>query len=155
MTNLNVYGGTAGVCYTVSATQAGTLAELFNGGNDTVDISDLGSVANILGPVQIDNVGYNTGTNLKVDASADTTDHTMNLSGGTDYSTLTGLAPADIYYNNLSLNSLTINTGPSGTQALTVDFTNGNPVPIPWLSHVPGLSFNGGADSSSSAEATS
>ena len=146
---LNIWGGFAGVKYTVSATQMGTSTTLFNGGNDDVDITDWGSVTAILGSILVNNVGHGTGTDLTVDGSADTTDHHMLLTGGPDYSTLAGLTPdsAYVYYENDSLNSLTIFTGPAGNQDLTIDFTNGNPIPTPWLTNVPGLSFNAGADS--------
>ena len=55
-------------------------------------------MADILGSVFIDNTGYNTATDLKIDASADTTDHEMLLQGGTDFSSLSGLAVPGLYF---------------------------------------------------------
>ena len=104
-------------------------------------IGFFGSLADILGPVSIDNeFGF---TDLTVDASADDVSHTINLSSTVPTTTLTGLAPADITYTTLDLSSLTINTGDFGTQVMNIDMSGGNPIPY---TDSPGLTWNASPD---------
>ena len=111
-------------------------------GADTALISDDGSVAGIEGTVSVTNaLGH---TALTVDASADSGSHNAFLSGGVTQSTLQNLAPASIFYNTAQLSSLTVDTGPSGSQTLQVNFDQYNPIPT---FSSPGLFFNAGASS--------
>jgi hypothetical protein len=173
ITRLNVDGGTnggAGITYTVNGTTAsdsttgttincgpnndtvnvlatGSGAPLFihgDGGRDAVNITNAGSVLGILGNVTIDNTPVNAFTDIRVDASADTGDHNSTLSGF-DNSTLTGLAPANIFYRTIDIATLTILTNHSGNQVLNVDFSSGNPIPNGAGTSL-GLILNAGAD---------
>jgi hypothetical protein len=111
--------------------------------SDPVDLSDSGVVSGIAGPVSVDS---STGTMaLMIDASSDPSSHDMTLEGGAT-GTVSGLSPGDVTYTTSDLSSLTIATGPAGHQVLTVDFTEGNPLP---RSGPPGLQFNAGADATS------
>jgi hypothetical protein len=106
----------------------------------TVNIGNLGSVAAILGAITIGNTV--SWTSINVDASADTTDHSITLSGF-DPTTIVGLAPATITYTTSEANVVTLDTGPAGNQVLNVDFSSGNPIPA---FSATGLVFNAGAD---------
>jgi hypothetical protein len=155
LTGSDVSGNFSYSVFDVLATPTGQTTTILPGSgpftvDDTVDVGDAGSVSDILGPVTVGKSGTPSVSDLIVDDSSDTASHTMTLAGGANSSTLIGLAPATITYANGALNSLTVDTGPAGEQTLIVDFSAGNPVPIPSLStYVPGLSFNGGANSSS------
>ncbi len=126
----------------VEATSAGSQLNIHGqAGQDAVIISFFGSVADILGPVFVDNeFGF---TDLTVDSSADLISHTFTLSSTALTSTLTGLAPADITYTTLDLSSLTINTSDFGTQVMNIDMSGGNPIPYV---DTPGLTWNASPD---------
>ena len=110
-------------------------------GQDSVLISDFGSVADILGTVTVDNsFGF---TDVTADASGDSVSHDFTLSSTGLQSTLTGLAPADIIYTTGDVSSLTINTSAFGSQVMNIDMSGGNPIPFVGT---PGLTFNAGAD---------
>jgi hypothetical protein len=143
VTALNIYGGTAGICWNVSATQLGTVTDLYTNGDDQVFVTNDGLVADILGDLYITNTGWKTLTDLIIDDSNDLNAVLGTLTGGNPTSTFTGFTPASatISYNTASLNSLTIDGG--AFSELAVDFAAYNPVPIPQLDDVPGLSFNG------------
>ena len=129
----------------VEATAAGSQLNIHGqAGQDTVTIGFFGSLADILGPVSVDNdSGF---TDLTVDASADLVSHDFTLSSMAPTSTLTGLAPVDITYTTLDLSSLTINTSDFGSQVMNIDMSGGNPIPY---TDTPGLTWNAGADSTS------
>lgn len=131
----------------VRRTTAGSRLDIHGeDGQDTVDITDLGSTSDIQGAVLVDNVfGF---TDLTIDASADLVDHDVTLTGGSP-STLTSMSPAPITYVTDDLSSLTLDTGPFGTQHLTVDFNAGNPIPTQGFG---GLTFNAGADATSAPD---
>ena len=150
--SIDYYGGTAGTDYSVEDTQFGTGLYLYNNGDDLVYVSDFGSLEGIQGAVYVENDGFFDFTDLVVDASFDDLDHLLTLSGSADgVSTLTDFDDqfAPISYLTYTMNSVTIDTSDYGYQVLAVDFAGGNPIPIPFLTDVPGLSFNGGADSTS------
>ena len=167
--SLTVFGGSGGNTFTVDGTLANpavvpTVTDLSTGtgddttfveataansqlnihgqaGLDTVTVGFFGSLANILGPVSVDNeFGF---TDLTVDASADAVSHTFTLSSTGSTSTLTGLAPADITYTTVDLGSLTINTSDFGTQVMNIDMSGGNPIPYV---DTPGLTWNASPD---------
>ena len=97
---------------------------------------------------------------LTIDLSTDGLSHNFVLSSSGMTSTLhdtLGNLPQDITYITTSLSSLTIDTSSAGNEVLNVDFSGGNPIPIPTVSptvafpDVPstpaaGLIFNAGAD---------
>ncbi len=170
--SLTVYGGSGGNTFTVDGTlnNPGFIpapTDLFTGtgddttfveatyvngplniygesGQDAVYIGFFGSLADIMGPVFVDNeFGF---TDLTADASADLVSHDFTLSSTAPTSTLTGLAPADITYITLDLSSLTINTSDFGSQVMNIDMSGGNPIPYV---DTPGLTWNAGADSTS------
>src|SRR5262249_58732013 len=70
-------------------------------GSDTVTVGN-GTLAGIRGPVYVTNPPSYTA--LTIDDSADTTARIATVSGGA----ITGLAPADIYYQQHDLSSLTV-----------------------------------------------
>jgi large repetitive protein len=102
-------------------------------GNNAGDT--LGDLAGILGAVDITGA---TLLPLTVDDFNDTGDHnaTLDVNSGTGQGELIDLAPAAISYDLGSLSGTTLNTG-TGTNLLTVDFANGNPLP-----GIPGLTYN-------------
>ncbi len=167
--SLMVFGGSGGNTFTVDGTLNNpgvipAITDLFTGtgddttfveatnangplnihgqaGQDAVLIGLFGSLADILGPVSIDNdLGS---TDLTVDASADDVSHNFTLSSTVPTTTLTGLAPADITYTTLELSSLTINTSDFGTQVMNIDMSGGNPIPY---MDSPGLTWNASPD---------
>ena len=115
-------------------------------GSDTVDLGKAGDMSGILDPITIDNVDGLTA--LTLDASAATASHTFTLTGGMTQSTFTNLSPGAITYTTSEISPLTIDTGPSGTQVMNIDFSNGNPIPS---GTVPGLVFNAGANATSAS----
>jgi hypothetical protein len=82
-------------------------------GNDTVNVGNAGSVQGILGMLTIQNPGGFTATH--VDDSADTTARGVTLntfvSGGANWGTITGLAPAAINYKYADTSSVSVTTG--------------------------------------------
>jgi uncharacterized repeat protein (TIGR01451 family) len=161
LANLTLNGGTGGNTYTVTATAGGTTTTVFTGGggdaiavqatgsgsttdivgglaggtspagNDTVTITNAGSVQGILGNVNVENpVGTDT---ITVDDSADTAAQAVFLDslapnssdseGNSDtYGTIDGLAPAEIAYEAPDTNNVTIDGG-SGANTYQVAFT--------------------------------
>jgi hypothetical protein len=166
VTSLTISGGTGGNAFTVLNTlPAGSTTTLNSGtgndtvnveatggaldihgqaGNDTVSITNGGLMSGIQGAISIDNVGGLTA--LTLDAHAELASHTFDLTAGGATSTFTNLSPAPITYTTADISPLTIDTGPSGTQVMNIDFSNGNPIPT---ATVPGLIFNAGADATS------
>src|SRR5207244_3826565 len=106
----------------LATTATGPLHIHGQGGADTDNIGNNGSVAGILGPISIDNAAGLTA--LRVDASADTSSHNILLSGAPT-ATLTNLTTAPMTYAVAEISTLTIDTGPSGNQVLNVDFSSG------------------------------
>jgi hypothetical protein len=113
-------------------------------GQDSVLISEFGSLAGILGNVLISNTFG--ATDITADASADSVSHNFTLASVGTLSSLTALAPAKISYVTSDASSLTINTSDFGTQVMNIDIRGGNPIPV---TDTPGLSFNAGADATS------
>ena len=142
---LNINGTTAGTTTTVviggygntvnvqSVTAGGPLGIVIEppspGEQDSVNIGDNGSLANIAAGVTIN--GAAQSTNLTVDGSAETTafgDMLLELSLGVSMADLTGVLPGGtIAFDPGAINGhLDLSTG-SGADQLTVDFANGNP----------------------------
>jgi uncharacterized protein (TIGR03118 family) len=125
-TTLDTGTGTNSV---IVAGTAGAL-NLVDQGTDAVTLGSGGSAQGIKGAVTLSSSPSGlTATTLTVDNSADTANHTsevLSVSGGV--STLSGLAPVPLAYNAANLTALTFLAG-IGTDTLTVDFGNGNPVP--------------------------
>ena len=151
LTTLNT--GTGDNTVNVEATNAHSLLAIQGqGGFDTVDVG-LGTLSVILGAITIDNVTPGL-DDLTIDGSTDPLSHTFDLSSSGVTSTLVdalGNMPGHITYTTTSLDTLTIDAGPAGGQALNIDFSGGNPIPIPTTSGVPGLTFNAGSDATSAA----
>jgi hypothetical protein len=123
---------------TVDVLATGVPTNITNGGwADVVNVGTGGSVQGILGTLTLQNPpGFNT---VNVDDSADTTARTVTLStyssGGLNWGSITGLAPAAIDYKYDDTSSVHVTTG---TGADTVDvLATGVPTY---------LSSNGGAD---------
>ena len=109
-------GDTVNVLATGVADQPST-----SGGVDTVNVGNAGSVQGILGALTVQNPpSFDT---LNVNDSADTTARTVTLStfasGGTNWGSITGLAPAAINYNYTDTSSVNITTG-SGNDTVNV-----------------------------------
>ena len=83
------------------------------GGNDTVNVGNAGSVQSILAPLTIQNPGGFTA--IHADNSADATARTVFLStfssGGADWGSITGLAPAAIVYKYADTSNVNVTTG--------------------------------------------
>ena len=82
-------------------------------GSDTVNVGSGGSVQGILAPVTLQNPpNWNT---INVNDSADTTARTVTLStyssGGANWGSITGLAPAAINFKYVDTSSVNITTG--------------------------------------------
>src|SRR5262249_53354723 len=129
VSGLLIIAGGGGNTFTVQGTGSGTVTTLFSGwgndavnvqgtpggldivssdGTDTVTVGSLapslgGTLGNVFGPVV---VGANlSGTiSLNVDDSADTAFRTATIASGT----ITGLAPAAIYYNSQQVVTVTV-----------------------------------------------
>jgi hypothetical protein len=130
----------------LATTASGPLFVHGEEGSDQVLITDAGSVAGIAGPISVDAAAGHAA--IVVDASADTASHPGMLIRGGDSATLSGLTAAPISYVPASISTLTIDTRAAGNQFLTVDFSQGNPIPT---GAVPGLVDNAGADTTSAA----
>jgi hypothetical protein len=114
------------------------------GGPNTVDIGDNGSLANISAGITIE--GGTDSTKVNVDGSAETTPFpNMLLETSAGMADLTGVLPGGtLSYDPNALNSITLSTG-TGADHLEVDFINGNPFFGSAIGAVPlSLSFNGG-----------
>jgi Ca2+-binding RTX toxin-like protein len=100
----------------------GTLGALnvVGGSNDTVNIGNNSSVQAIFGDVHISNPQAFTA--LNVDDSADMTGHAVTITNAS----ITGLAPAGIFYAQSDLFSLNIQAG-SGASTFNVQSTPNNP----------------------------
>jgi hypothetical protein len=148
LSSLTIDGGFGNNFTTVESTDAnyGTFIN-GQGGDDTVIISNNGSTSAVLGDVTITNPGGHTA--LTIDSSQDDISHNLDLTGGQTTTVLTSLSPGSITYTTAEIGSLTIDTSSSGTQVMTVDFTNGNPIPT---FDQPGLIFNAGGNQSSAAD---
>ena len=86
---------------------------------------------------------------LQIDVSKEDNSHSFNLSvSGFEYNLFdaTGIIQTLGGYSLADLRTVTINSGPKGYQMLNIDFSEGNPIPT---GTNPGLTFNGGADTSS------
>src|SRR5262249_26619035 len=105
VSSLTFEAGSGGTTIDVQSTAVSTF--IHSQGNDTVVVSDNGSVQGIQADVSIDNAGGCTA--LTVDDSADTTARTATLTA----STLTGLAPAAIAYGT-GVCSLSVTGGSGG-----------------------------------------
>jgi fibronectin-binding autotransporter adhesin len=105
----NVLTTPASVSTTVtSTTGAGT--------TDTVSVGNANSVQGILGALSVNNTtGF---SKLSIDDTADATLRTVTMIAGS----ISGLAPATIFYNSLATDTLTINGG-SGGNTFTVNST--------------------------------
>jgi len=162
--SLTVHGGSGGNTFTVNGTiptdlytgagdnttyvQAtnadGPLNIPGEGGQDAVFIGFFGSLADIHGPVFVDNAPSPPGfTDLTVDSSTDAVSHNFTLSSSAPDSFLDGLAPAQIAYDTAALSSLTIKTSDFGTQVMNIDMKGGNPIPV---TDKPGLTWNASPD---------
>jgi hypothetical protein len=115
-----------------------------NSGLDTVDIGSVGDVSGILGDITVTNVF--DFTNINVNAYSDTNSHDALLqvtNTSPVQSTLSGVAPANIIYNNNDVGTLSVTMGDAfpTSNNLTIDFSTGNPIPT---EDVPGLVYNAG-----------
>jgi hypothetical protein len=99
---------------TVEVFQTGIATNLStSGGADTINVGNFGNLQGILGAVTIQNPpNFDT---INVDDSADTTARTATLStfvsGGANWGSITGLAPAAINYKFADTSSVSITTG--------------------------------------------
>ena len=133
--SVNITTGSAADTVNVLAT--GVTTNISDGGNDVVNVGDGGSVQGILGTLNLqDPPSYNT---INVNDSADTTAQTVTLStyssGGANWGSITGLAPAAINYKYYDTSSVNITTGTAA------DTVNVLATGVPTY-----LSSNGGAD---------
>ena len=92
-----------------------------SGGHDTVNVGNAGSVQGILGTLSIQNPpSFDT---INVNDSADTAARTVTLStfasGGANWGSITGLAPAAINYKYADTSGVNITTG-SGNDTVNV-----------------------------------
>ena len=109
--SVNITTGSAADTVNVLAT--GVTTNISDGGYDVVNVGDGGSVQGILGTLNLqDPPSYNT---INVNDSADTTARTVTLStyssGGYNWGSITGLAPAAINYKYFDTSSVNITTG--------------------------------------------
>ena len=149
---LNSGVGFDGTVTVQTTTATGPLTINGQSGFGFVSLGNAGVVSDILGPVTITNT-VPAGTELTVDGSTDPNSHPdISLQGSAgSMSTLTGLTGNTVTYATNALEALTINTGPSGSQVLNVDFSAGNPLPISAFPGEGGLTFNAGAAVGSTA----
>jgi hypothetical protein len=117
-----------------------------NGGADTVNVGNGGTVQDILGDLYIENPPWFT--TLNIDDSADPIAHTVQLSTITPgfdpvpWGSITGLAPAAISYEYADTSSVHLTTG-FGGDTVNVLATGANGLPGGVATY---LSSNGGAD---------
>jgi hypothetical protein len=111
--SLNVSTGQGADTVNVQATGV-PMAVLNYGGQDTVNVGDQGSLGNITANLAVFSISGKI--QLNVDDWADSTVQTAYLTASGYYPEITGLAPASIFYANLSGLSIT-----TGTAADTVD----------------------------------
>jgi len=94
-------------------TSAGIAISINGFGSDTVNVGNAGSVQGILGPLIIQNPPSFTINN--VDDSADTVARNATLStfssGGANFGSITGLAPAPIGYKYADTHNVSVTTG--------------------------------------------
>ncbi|MDR3662166.1 MAG: hypothetical protein P4L86_17595, partial [Mycobacterium sp.] len=167
LSSLTIFGGSGGNTFTVDGTPANAPTTINSGtgddtvnvwattgpalltingqnGADTVNIGFFGSLAGILGPIAVTNAFDFTA--LNIDASADTNPHDINLIADPSdtTSTFTGLAPATITYTigDISQIGLTLGNAGAGSNNLSVDFSNGNPIQF---ENNPGLIYDAGS----------
>ena len=110
--SVNITTGSAADTVNVLATGVTTNLST-SGGHDAVNVGNAGSVQGILGTLNIQNPpSFNT---INVNDSADTTARTVTLStfssGGANWGSITGLAPAAINYKYADTSSVNITTG--------------------------------------------
>jgi hypothetical protein len=109
---VNITTGSAADTVNVLATGVPTLLSS-SGGRDVVNVGNAGSVQGILGGLTIQNPP--SFTTLIVDDSADTVARTAELrtivSGGANFGSITGLAPAAINYKYADTAAVNITTG--------------------------------------------
>ena len=108
---MNITTGSAADTVNVLAT--GVTTNISDGGYDVVNVGNGGSVQGILGTLNLQNPpSFNT---INVNDSADTTARTVTLStyssGGANWGSITGLAPAAINYKYFDTSSVNITTG--------------------------------------------
>ena len=109
--SVNITTGSAADTVNVLAT--GVTTNISDGGYDVVNVGNGGSVQGILGTLNLQNpLSFNT---INVNDSADTTARTVTLStyssGGANWGSITGLAPAAINYKYFDTSSVNITTG--------------------------------------------
>ncbi len=107
---------------TVNVRATGVVTNLSTlGGNDTVNVGNAGSAQGILGALTIQNPGGFT--SVHVDDSTDTVARTATLStfnsGGFDWGSIIGLAPASIVYKYADTSNVNVTTG-SGADTVNV-----------------------------------
>lgn len=109
------------------------------GGTNNVTVGDAGSLQSILAGITVN--GAPGSTRLVVDGSADAMGRNPTLAAVGDLASLSGIASAVIQYAVSGLDSLLVKSG-DGDDALTVDFAEGNPVPVNSLGYVGGNGSN-------------
>ena len=107
---------------TVNVRATGVVTNLSTlGGNDTVNVGNAGSAQGILGALTIQNPGGFT--SVHVNDSTDTVARTATLStfnsGGFDWGSIIGLAPASIVYKYADTSNVNVTTG-SGNDTVNV-----------------------------------
>jgi hypothetical protein len=114
LTTLNTGGGTDTV--NVQATTGALTVNAAGNANAVVNVGNAGSVQAINGSLTINDPSSYAAIN--VDDSADGSARAVSLytimMGGVSFGRITGLAPADIQYNYLETNNVSVQTGASG-----------------------------------------
>jgi hypothetical protein len=111
--SVNITTGSGANTVNVLATGVATYLSS-DGGADTVNVGDGGSVQDILGDLYIENPGWHH-TTLNIDDSADATARAVTLSTfSSGWGSITGLAPAAINYKYFGTSSVQLTTGSGG-----------------------------------------
>jgi hypothetical protein len=110
--SVNIITGSGNDTVHVRATGVATSLSS-SGGNDTVNVGDAGSVQSILSTLNIQNPPGSTALNVNdsTDAVARTATLSTFSSGGANWGTITGLAPAAINYKYMDTSDVNITLG--------------------------------------------
>jgi hypothetical protein len=129
-TTLNA--GTGNDTVNVAATPSGSSLNIsVTGPGNRVTLGNGGSTQNVAGSVSVVQSSSGGSTALFLDDSADTTGRTMTLglpSSSSANSQILGLTPGEVDFDPSAVTDLTI-MGGSGGNTMTIDFSNGNPLP--------------------------
>jgi hypothetical protein len=116
LNNVFVLTGTGGATVNVLGTRVPT--SIVGHANSTVNIGNAGSVQQILGPLTITDPPSGAFVTVNVDDSSDSATPTVildtNVIAGSNYGSITGLAPAPIQYKYQDTNTVTVQTGTGG-----------------------------------------